>query len=473
MDSDVFGCLPSVRAVTQLYGLKPQGLGTGQVESLQSYLLSLAHAHRVSPYQLAARVLAPLRRSIKTAIHVRLDWTRHAGKRLLGATDNTEDWLHMLGRATGRVDLVYTTLYPLGAYINAEGLFSSAYRHCPQCLLDDIANNRPTYRRLLWHLAVVTCCPVHATSLVESSCGRPATEHLSPRTRKLLGGVCPSCGAVGYGCVTSVVADANDEELWKARQCELLLGRLPTLKSTNLLGAKAAVRTYTQADKRGIAGVAERAGISKSLLWRWIHTPSARLSLGGYLQLAAAGGWSLIGLLTADLATEGEAHVVRTGRRRPEHRALDDGVVRRRLEQGINESVSITRIARELQVSPRILRARYPQLCAAVAQRVNERLIRECNEIQDNALREAEAVLLTLNQLGRPPTLRNAGELTGKQWFPAQLRTRLFGALRTELDAAALQSVHKYELDVRMESAMTLARERLRAAIQPKSGSRD
>lgn len=463
MDSDVFVCVPSVRAVTPLYGLRPQGLGTGQVESLQSYLLSLAHAHRVSPYQLTARVLAPLQQRIKSAIQVRLDWTRDAGKRLLGATTNVEEWLRMLGRATGRGDLAYTTLYPLGAYINAEGLFTPMYRHCPQCLRHDIANDRPTYRRLLWHLAIVTCCPIHATSLVESTCGRPANEHLAQRTRKLLGGVCPSCGSVGYECMTCATADASDEELWKAKQCERLLGEMPTMESTNLLGVKAAVLTYAQATKRGIAGLAEAAGMPKSVLWRWLYTPSARLSLGGYLQLAAAGGWTLIGLLTADLGAGGEARHIRVGRRRPERRAVDHADAHRRLEQAIDEAVSITQIARELQVSSRHLRARYPQLCNALARRVNQRQMRERDEIQDNALREAEAALVALKKLGKAPTLRNAREVTGRPWFPAQLRTRLFGALRTELNAVALQSGHKYKLSERGEAGMTAARERLRA----------
>ena len=37
------------RAATLLYGLKPRGAGTGEVESLYSYLLSLAHSHRLAP----------------------------------------------------------------------------------------------------------------------------------------------------------------------------------------------------------------------------------------------------------------------------------------------------------------------------------------------------------------------------------------------------------------------------------------
>ena len=465
MHSDIYVCLPSIRPVTTLYGLAPQRAGTGQVESLQSYLLSLAHAHRVSPHQLAAQVLAPLRQCKLAPFALQVDWKTEAGKNMLGTTRRVENWLHILGYATGRQDIAYSSLYPLRAHINGEGLFSPVLRHCPQCLRDDIAEGRLTYRRLLWHLAVVTCCPIHATTMVESTCGRPTEEHLSSLLRKQLGGICTSCGSVGHACCTGAVAKASAEELWKARQCERLLGKLSSVEAISLLTVKAAVLAFAQAEERGIAGVAERAGMAKSELWRWLHTPSARLSLGGYLKLSACGGWSLVGLLAADLTQEEKPRRISVGRGRPERRAIDYNDMRHRLERAIDESTPLAHVTRELHVSRKLLRTRYPELCDVVSRRTNERHIEKQNSLQDDAIRQAETTLLTLKRLHKTSTLRNAREVTGESWFPSELRSRIFGTLRTVIDGVESRSLHRYELGERMVAAIALAQKRIRAAL--------
>ncbi len=453
----------SCRNITRLYGLEPKGLGTGQIESLQSYLLSLAHAHSVAPSQLVHRVLHPMSKNARNPIVMGTSWSTESGRGMLGATAMVDEWLHILQTATGRTDLSCTTLRPLSAHINGEGIFAENSRHCPECLQLDILSGGETYTRLLWHMRDVKCCPLHKVNLVESCCGeatRPAD-----RSGKRLGGVCPSCGSIGYACIKSSTSAAGPSEVWTALQYAALLQQAAQIESINPIEVKSAIRTYAQKSDHGIAGMARRADMAKSSLWRWVNSPSARFSLAGFTKIAAAEGWSLAGVLKADVAKVGTLMPIRIPRGRPVSHMPSKTEVDTRLARAAHEHISIDCLAEELRVSRAYLCCNFKKPCEEIVR--NSTLFRKSvlRKIRTSALAEAIAVLIRLWEIGKPPTLRNAELVTANPWFPSRLRSRYFGALRTEFGVNTSYLTTKSMFNLETELMLGAGRAEIRRKI--------
>ncbi len=220
--------MSTCRKVTALYGLVPQGLGTGQVESLHSYLASLAHAHTLAASQLLEKMLPSIMRKDYSGTALLMYWCREAGSKILGTIKLTSEFIESLSEATGRKDLACTALYPLRNFITGEGLFAQVLRHCSDCLEFDVAQGRLPYHRLLWHLSEVRCCPIHCISLVKSACGGSREENLPFGKRKMFPGVCTACGSVAYRCIDKKMEliQAHSGELWKAKRYSELIAQM-------------------------------------------------------------------------------------------------------------------------------------------------------------------------------------------------------------------------------------------------------
>lgn len=162
----------------------------------------------------------------------------------------------VLKQATGRDELAFTTLYPLSNHINGERLFTQVLRHCSDCLKCDVAEGNLPYRRLLWHLSEVTCCPIHGVSLAESTCGRPVEEQLPAWERKVFPGVCTRCGSVAYRCIDKILIQTSIEEMWKAKQYSELLAKIDLISSSDPQAVKSRILEYAIERERGIAGLA-------------------------------------------------------------------------------------------------------------------------------------------------------------------------------------------------------------------------
>lgn len=308
---------------------------------------------------------------------------------------------------------------------------------------------------------------MHGVNLVESVCGRPETEHVDSHLRTQIGGCCPSCGSIGFRCNTYRTIMASDGERWKAQQYEQLLGNLLYVEAIEPAFVKQTVLAYAQNSKRGIAGLADRSGMPKSRLWRWLQTPPARLSLGGYTKLAAAEGWSLVGLLSADLVRVGDAVQIVIPRGRRIRQRIDPEAIRSRLVQAIEKPVSLGCIANDLGVSRALLSRQYKELSLEVSQKLSSLRRGAIQDVRDRALEDAESTLLKLWAAGKSVTLRNAREITGSSWLPASLRSRIFGQLRTEFGANAMYLPAINAFGEEMLSAIDSCRKKIRQKINP------
>jgi len=432
LPESVFFCSPAVSDSTTLYPLLPQGVGTAEVESLLNYYLKLAHAHLLAPGILFRDIVAP---------YISITSGRRAifppgGRRLsaaVGPTSGTRDLVASLNALCGRTDLEALTFLRWRSFVVGNGLISRTLRYCAACLLEDLGSGGAPYLRLAWHLAPFTCCPRHRLVLVESECGHVDARVYGAQRPVLLGGHCPQCGAIGYGCRASRAVTASEDAIWVSGQISNAIAASSTLGSETPLKLKDAVRELASGHPRGLSGVAADSNLPKSLLWRWIQLPESRLSLHGLLQICASQKLDLGGLLRGQLVHSSCCPAsVQPSKRRVPHRVSKERA-RTVLEECLSNGLNMALASKMAGVSGRQLRTIFPDLTKRII--ANSALLRakKLEAIEDEAIALAEATLLELRTQGLTATRRNAGMVTARPWFPSQRESLCLTAFRQEL----------------------------------------
>ena len=186
---------------TQFFPLSPQGLGTGDIEALDSYILRLATEHGVTEYQFH-RLLAWWWNQAKSDDQAELG--RHVGYvSKVGYGKDIDTLIQALEKGTGQTGLASLTL---GAFRDICGTHvgcQSRHVHswCPACIRDQIQANLPIYEKLAWRLNAITRCRTHKLALVSTCpwCNRHQLRHVD---------TWPSCSE----CGRSIIAK---ERLWR------------------------------------------------------------------------------------------------------------------------------------------------------------------------------------------------------------------------------------------------------------------
>ena len=176
------------RSRPRLLPLEPIGLGTGDVESLTSYLMRLASAHWVSP----------------TRLYQDLVQKRYGGNvRKLKSTagldsrGNAATWLSnaLAVHSPLPVDFSKLTCLPLSDIVSKrqQGVMASTMRWCVLCYADMQKHGRPLHNKLLWSLKPIDACPAHEIHLSTtcSNCGRRPDFN---RSNSIVGR-CSNCGS--------------------------------------------------------------------------------------------------------------------------------------------------------------------------------------------------------------------------------------------------------------------------------------
>ncbi|MDR3580518.1 MAG: TniQ family protein [Oryzomonas sp.] len=195
-DDDLYEFIPKHAGTsltpTDLYSLKPIGVGTPFVEGLSSYLARLAAAHMVSVSALLRRVIVNYfpgsRYNLKNTIGSQ---EIIAGMNGMGV--NVSTFVDVLEKLTGRLGLQNLTMQSFSWLLSDYKLLSGVNVWCPYCLQDQRAANQTVYYPLLWGLEVFEKCPVHRSQLLKTCpyCGVVS----SPLTFRTVVGFCSKCNA--------------------------------------------------------------------------------------------------------------------------------------------------------------------------------------------------------------------------------------------------------------------------------------
>lgn len=337
------------------------------------------------------------------------------------------------------------TLLPLSKFAAGQGLISIKHRVCVSCIRADLAAKRPAFGRLLWRIALVKCCPIHGELLTElGRCDRSHTVREKRSRPVRMYGVCFTCGAIGYPC-HAVGAKASDDELSTAVQCRDLIAIASTLPPDAHEVSKRALKKLSGRFNRGYAGIAAHAGVSKSLLSRWLNEPSAAMKLETFLAVARVIGVDLVRLFRGELAQASSSAKFTANRIKPERRKLQPATLKKLLLDTLqsNDFKTLSEVSRECGADRRLLKSIDRSTCEALLRRESVRAALEHERSWESAWQECSAIVKQLQDRQKKVSLRSATDVDGQPWFTSQARSRI---LLTWVSRDPEQLIRKYRL---------------------------
>jgi TniQ len=343
---------------SMLLSAVPCGCGTGQLESLHSYVDRLVAAHRTTRYQFDrfvwARAGVPPPRCRQ---HTRRSYDTPSP-----ASDNFASCLAELTRQPAVARLGLGWLHPC---ISPNDALRHHIAWCDECLLESSFGTRPLYLPLLWSLNCVKACPIHRRVLSTTcwSCGsleRPWARLAFPFQN------CPVCKEplATAASVRGSCTRASEGQLLAAELVATFIRELQDLRKDDLVLPPRLHDAAASAVQRGRCrsrhDFAKRTGIDMSM---FTHAAKGGLSsVNLAVRVAATAGLSLAGLLVPRLW--GEIPIRGIGNTddldvplRPYRCALNQAAVRNEIAAQLRSRYPISpgKLARDLGVYPRHL----------------------------------------------------------------------------------------------------------------------
>lgn len=154
----------SIPPRNSLISLAPIGIGTAEVESLSSYISRIARQYYVAPNKLLKVCVEKYFGSSTYLSEV--GYSINSCKNINGLDKIAEASLSSIEFATGRNDLIYTTLLKWRHILSLNQMKTNR-AWCPFCLQSDLENKSPIYERLLWKINIIESCPIHNQNLID------------------------------------------------------------------------------------------------------------------------------------------------------------------------------------------------------------------------------------------------------------------------------------------------------------------
>jgi transcriptional regulator with XRE-family HTH domain len=420
--------LDNINVPTKLYNLQPIGIGSNLSESVTSYISRLADLHNISTRILMRDIII---KNIKTCIPY---WNNARALNIyrcqgyVSGSNITKSLITALQEATEVKSLENCTMLPINNIIAGRGLLSSEERHCPYCLIG--TNYKEFFGKLYWKVRCAKACHIHNIELVESKCGADPQQYLHSSERKILSGICSTCGSIGYKCIQNKVVTAKDEDIWKSQQIADLIATFPRAneiysKQTLMQGIKRLIDLNSGGI---IADAAKNAGIHKSVLWEWLQG-TYNPSLAALLDLCMSCGVSLSSVLRGtpeevNCPTTTQIKEIKKGPQKPSSEERIDSLNKALIE---DRPKSLSSVANTLGINRKMLRIQYPELSSLVVNRYKEFTQKQTKKIKKEANEHIRKLIKELTRQNMSLTHRNFEKATGKTLMPQTL-------LRQELD---------------------------------------
>ncbi len=396
--------------VTPMYGLRPRGEATGDVESLYSYFLWLSHEHRLTAKKVVADCLPAIAAGLPRLSMWKFGWgwEKEAGKNFIAAGKVSSHWSDLLAAATGQAGLELSTLNPLGRLVWGD-LATDDERVCLHCLKADADAGMLPYGRLLWRMRAVSCCPIHRCDLVRPVCGRAAAP-AGQTFRVKLSGSCRTCGSIAHRCTTTAHTEAYGVELWRAEQCRQAIAAFPEIANADVQAAASAVKRYC-ALPGSQTSLALRSGLAPSTLSGWLKGSKGRLAFEQMLDLCFTERLQFAALL-AGRVEHCETPVAQAlpPRQKRINLPVDHVAVRQALRDALGRNETVTQVAQRLKVDISTL-ARHRDLYGQVRRATRERNAEAVRQRHWGMIQDAERVAMRLIGSNKRLTRRNASSV--------------------------------------------------------------
>lgn len=378
-----------------LHALEPIGLGTPEVESLTSYFCRLANSHSCTTNDLAKFVIERIEPDRWNTYQMIFEKGRFVWyeRSISGLGESALSWVSVLTALTGVSTLQQLTLLPLRDCVAAKGLMATQARWCPQCFAEDQACGHQPYFRLAWDIGINKTCVRHGVRLT-ARCPHCEASNVRHSATYVVPGWCTACGHfLGDATQTEAAAcePAKATPTLEARQADCVghlleststpmeVGSLPVAQIDAL---HLAIEHLIENLDGGVAAhFARRLGLRKSTIHHW-RTRHAPLTLDALVRIALHCGIALPSLVRGELegwVPPSAGHQLAlhlqlppSARHRPK-REHNWEAIRRLLHAELErpEPRSVTEIAQELDIDPRLLYIRATE----EARRLGERYI--------------------------------------------------------------------------------------------------
>ena len=393
-----------MRDPTLFYPLVPLGVGTPDVEGLQSYVRRLAYTHHLRPKTLIRLLVEalPLEGTTPSSVDgfaVRLNF----GPCKIGGQVQTR-----LEQATAQ-DLSSLSLARFGRLFPDKGLMREQGRlycqHCVQTSKDIV------HGRLLWDLGCVVACPTHRLRLQPvDECGASAAEHLPAVSRPYLSTVCSTCGSIGFRCVQSKPTVATKAEVWVARQVGELLAvdavRVVAMTPERL--RKGIWATIDKVFEASVVRAALRSDLPRSIVSEWVRG-NIRPSLSSLLKFCYYSSASLVDLLEgayvkADRERRAETIPKSAYRKHsPSSDALRSAIIAAAVEP---EPLSTIGLARKLGITRDVIRRLFPKEASELARAWQAHEAALTEQRYEFAFATFRQAAFTIEATGKPVTMK-------------------------------------------------------------------
>ena len=410
-----------VKLKLALMPLEPIGRGTGEVESLSSYLTRLACDHWNTPTHLYKAILEWHSGEKATAVK--------SDSRIDSFTLTTSRFVEALNTCSPlEFDFAGLTCLSWREVLSSRvrGPLNRELRWCVDCYrqMSDVCT--PLHQRLLWSIAPATVCPSHKSRLHNSCPNCGSTQRFL--MADCVVGYCQHCGRDVFSSAAKIEyeRDPNSEALWKSKACEDLIR---VTRGDNYLEEEqlrqATYRLVNSEFEGSVRRMCKELNVSpdayRSFLFRGQRTNLPLLIDFAYrIDVMPSELFSQNCMLRINRRRIAPTRQFRTYKALSDDRRQEIRLCLRRIIDSAEELSSTTEIAAMVGINRRLLTTRFPDENAEIVRKVRARLARQKCERDEQRARRVRSRAEELMAQNIYPSDRQV--LNDKRILPSDLR---------------------------------------------------
>jgi TniQ len=423
---------------SELYSLRPAGLGTSFIESLAGYIARLAEQHCLTTRTLIVQKFLlslekPYLSAQKYHDSITAFWKDTAT--LNGANVLTAEWVRITEKLTLYPDLHLLTMLPWAKVLSPKGLIRRPQAWCPFCYEEWESDKVVIYTPLIWSLEVVSICPRHHTPLQEQCPYENCNRHIPLLAARSRAGYCAHCGRwLGYpyskqsarAAIQHLVGDEDWQQWVAAKVAELIAlnAQLPLALESDRFAE--AVRTYLEEmTDNNVSAAARQLQVSRRTIRDWKNAIQ-KPQLSSLLRFCSICGISPLHLFTencsvAEFSSTNQIIAAISAQEGMKHyRVFSIEELKRILKEELQSDAypppPMSRVAKKLGYDHSFLFRHLPQLCRAISSKFEKYRAEQREEKKRLLLHEVRQVTLELHAQGVYPSQVRVRSLLARPW---------------------------------------------------------
>jgi len=423
---------------SELYSLRPAGLGTAFIESLTSYIARLAEQHCLTTRNMIVRKFFPCLEKPylseqKSHESITAFWKDTAT--LNGANVLTAEWVRITGKLTLFPDLHLLTMLPWAKVLSPKGLIRRSQAWCPFCYEEWARGKADVYTPLIWSLEAVSICPRHHTPLQEQCPYEDCKRRIPLLAARSRAGYCSYCGRwLGYSdsdqsartAIQSSLGDAEWQQWVAAKIAELIASNAKLPLSLESDRFAEAVRAYLEEmTDNNVSAVARQLQVSRRTIRDWKNAIQ-KPQLSSFLKFCSICGIPPLHLFTesfsvGEFSSTNQITAAISGQEAKKHyRVFSIEKLKRMLEEEQDSDAypppPMSRVAKKLGYDHSFLYKHLPQLCRAISSKFVKYRAEQREEKKRLLLREVRRVTMELHAQGVYPSQVRVRNLLDRSW---------------------------------------------------------